>query len=311
MNLPGVQSDAVCFPPFHGFRREVYAVPIPFSCPSCRACFRLKDDRAGQMWTDPNQPPAEVKGTVERRWIMGGRFVQEAVNIECNGQRFEGLGVLGYDRAQKQYTTTRVCGLCGKVSQGLSSCDASGKKFTCATEECCPLTGQKVKGRDEVILESKDRIVTNVYKTINGQEMKVLEFVSIRRLHLDAGRGQARHLPGLACLFSTRASTPAAVRTSRCGTARPCRLLRIDALFRGRDQFREHPPAADQFLIRPHLDNPPLVEDQDAVGAAQRAQPVGDEDRGAVGIAHSQGALHQPLADVVQRRRRLVENQDR
>src|SRR5262245_9642706 len=30
-----------------------------------------------KFWTDPSQPPAELKGTIERKWIMDGRFIQE------------------------------------------------------------------------------------------------------------------------------------------------------------------------------------------------------------------------------------------
>src|SRR5262245_54307356 len=48
-----------------------------------------------RLWTDPSQPPAELKGTVERKWIMGGRFVQETVKGERDGKSFEGLGLLG------------------------------------------------------------------------------------------------------------------------------------------------------------------------------------------------------------------------
>jgi hypothetical protein len=134
-----------------------------------------------KLWTAPGQPPAEVKGTAERRWIMGGRFVQETVKGECDGKSFEGLGLLGYDNTAKKFTTVKACGLCGTIANRLSTCDASGSKFTCATEECCPLSGQKVNGRDETIIESNDRIVTNVFKTIDGKELKVMEIVSIRQ----------------------------------------------------------------------------------------------------------------------------------
>src|SRR5262245_33025417 len=30
-----------------------------------------------KLWTDPSQPPAELKGTIDRKWIMEGRFIQE------------------------------------------------------------------------------------------------------------------------------------------------------------------------------------------------------------------------------------------
>jgi hypothetical protein len=134
-----------------------------------------------KLWTNPSQPPAEAKGTVERKWIMGGRFVQESVKVECDGKSFEGLGLLGYDKAQKKFTTTRVCGLCGTVSHGLATCSESGRKFECTKEECCPITGQKVKGRDEIVIENNDKIVVNVFKTIEGKELKVMEIVTIRK----------------------------------------------------------------------------------------------------------------------------------
>jgi Protein of unknown function (DUF1579) len=134
-----------------------------------------------RFWTNPSQPPAELNGTVERKWIMGGRFIQESVKGEYHGKTFEGLGLLGYDNAQKKFTAVRVCGLCGTISHDLISCDGSGTRFVCATEECCPLSGQKVQGRNEILVESKDRIVTNIYKTIEGEEAKVMEIVSTRK----------------------------------------------------------------------------------------------------------------------------------
>jgi hypothetical protein len=36
-----------------------------------------------KFWTDASQPPAELKGTIERKWIMDGRFVQETARGEC------------------------------------------------------------------------------------------------------------------------------------------------------------------------------------------------------------------------------------
>src|SRR5262245_51840753 len=107
-----------------------------------------------KLWTDPSKPPAQATGTVKRKWIMGGRFVQETVKVECNGKTFEGLGLLGYDKAQKKFSVVRVCGLCGTISHGLASCTDSGTKFECSKEECCPLTGQKIKGRDVILIKS-------------------------------------------------------------------------------------------------------------------------------------------------------------
>jgi hypothetical protein len=136
-----------------------------------------------KLWTDPSQPPAELKGTIERKWIMDGRFVQETARGTCakTGKSFEGMGLLGYDAAQKKFTGVKACNLTGTLSSGLITCDSSGTRFECVKEECCPLTAQRIKARDEVVIESSDRIVVNLYKTINDREVKVGEIVSIRQ----------------------------------------------------------------------------------------------------------------------------------
>jgi len=134
-----------------------------------------------KLWTDPNQSPAQATGTAQRKWIMGGRFVQETVQINCNGKTFEGMGLVGYDQAQKKFTGVKVCGLCGTISHGLATCNSSGTKFECVKEECCPLSGQKIKGRDVITIENNDRIVVNVFKTFDGKEQKVMEIVSTRK----------------------------------------------------------------------------------------------------------------------------------
>jgi hypothetical protein len=136
-----------------------------------------------KFWTDPKQDPAELKGTIERKWIMEGRFVQETAHGKCarTGKTFEGMGLLGYDAAQKKFTCVKACELSGTISYGLVTCDSSGKRFECVKEEYCPLSGQKIKGRDEVVIENNDRIVVNVFKTIGDREVKVGELVSIRQ----------------------------------------------------------------------------------------------------------------------------------
>jgi hypothetical protein len=136
-----------------------------------------------KLWTDPNQPPAEMKGTIERQWIMGGRFIQETARGQCaqSGREFEGMGLLGYDAAQKKFTCTKACGLSGTVSSGLASCDSTGTRFESVREEHCPLAGQKVRIRDEVVIESNDRIVMTMYGTHDAREVKIAELVSTRQ----------------------------------------------------------------------------------------------------------------------------------
>jgi hypothetical protein len=136
-----------------------------------------------KLWTDPNQAPAELKGTIERKWLMDGRFVQETAHGTCpkTGKTFEGMGLLGYDAAQKKFTYVKLCSLAGTISSGPLTCNSSGTRFECVRDECCPLTAQKIKGRDEIVIDGNDRIVVNVFKTFGEREVKIGELVSVRQ----------------------------------------------------------------------------------------------------------------------------------
>jgi hypothetical protein len=133
-----------------------------------------------KLWTDPGQSPAVATGTAHREWIMGGRFVQETSKFEAGGKTFEGMGVLGYDAGQKKFTAVKVCGLCGNIAHNFAVANSAGTRFECSSEECCPITGQIVKGRTEVLVEGNDRIVVSHFNTINGKEIKTREIVSVR-----------------------------------------------------------------------------------------------------------------------------------
>ena len=63
--------------------------------------------------------------------------------------------------------------------------------------------------------------------------------------------------------------------------------------------------------MRPDLDDPPGIEDDQAVGAAERRQAVGDGDRGPAGDEPIDRRLDRHLRLRIDRRGRLVEDQDR
>ncbi len=62
--------------------------------------------------------------------------------------------------------------------------------------------------------------------------------------------------------------------------------------------------------MRAFLDDPIPGQHQDAVRMPHRRQPVGDDDRRPPLGQRQQRLLHRPLALVVERARRLVEDQD-
>jgi hypothetical protein len=140
-------------------------------------------DYTCKFWLDPSQPPMESKGTIERRLILGGRFLEERVTgTNFDGKPgFEGLSLIGYDNGRKKYTSTWNCNMGTGTCLGLGSADESGSKLTFQTEAYCPLQKKTIKGREEIRVEGSDKVVAESFVTENGKEVKMMELVSVRK----------------------------------------------------------------------------------------------------------------------------------
>lgn len=136
-----------------------------------------------QMWMAPGEMPIETKGAIEREWILGGRFLSEKIvgtSFDGKPGGFEGFGLIGYDNNSKKYTQTFVCSMGTGTSTGTGVADESGR-IVFQTECACPLTEDKVKGRDEIRIVSPDKVITETYQRIDGKEVKVMEIVAVRK----------------------------------------------------------------------------------------------------------------------------------
>jgi len=136
---------------------------------------------AVKMWMAPGQPPTESTCTAERKWILGGRFLQEEVSGRFMGQPFGGFGLTGYDNLRKKYTGVWTDTLTTALSTSQGTADASGKVITFTREDIDPVSGKPIKGRDVVTIEGKDKHSMVMYKVgPDGKEEKVMEIVFTR-----------------------------------------------------------------------------------------------------------------------------------
>lgn len=57
----------------------------------------------------PDQPPTTSKGVSRNRVVMGGRYLVQHFQLEeFMGEAFEGMGIMGFDRATGRYVTDWV-----------------------------------------------------------------------------------------------------------------------------------------------------------------------------------------------------------
>ena len=135
-----------------------------------------------QFWMSPDQPPMKMKGTATRKWIMGGRFLQDDVaNDAAGGMPFQGLGLTGYDNHLQKYVGTWVDSMTTSIMHSVGEASADGKTFTFHHEDYDPMLGQKVKSRDVTRITGPDSNTAEFYRTVGGKETKAGEIHFTRK----------------------------------------------------------------------------------------------------------------------------------
>lgn len=135
-----------------------------------------------KYWFTPEAPPEESTGSVDRKWILGGRFVSEDYRGTAMGQPFSGFGLMGYDNIQKKYDTVWIDTMGTGVFTQSGSCDDSGKNFTFSGKNLNPMTGQKEWGKTTLKIINNDKHVLKMFeKGTDGKDFLKLEIVATRK----------------------------------------------------------------------------------------------------------------------------------
>ena len=136
-----------------------------------------------KLYLDPSKGPEESTGTMERKMIMGGRFLQERFEGKVFGQPFYGMGIIGYDPAKKKFTMVWVDSMSTNTVLNYGDYDAAKKTFTFTGDEIDPMTGKKMKTRDVFKLVGTDEQHTEMFRQYEGdaKEFKMLDITMKRK----------------------------------------------------------------------------------------------------------------------------------
>jgi hypothetical protein len=136
---------------------------------------------SAKMWMKPGDEPLEMSGKSTRKWILGGRFLHDEVESEKPIAGFKGIGLMGYDKVQKKYTTVWVDSMTTSIATSLGTADKEGKVFTYEGEMLDPVTGKSIKGHDVIRIVDRDKHVMEMYKVVSGKKIKVMEMTCVRK----------------------------------------------------------------------------------------------------------------------------------
>ena len=142
-----------------------------------------KWNTVSKFWmAGPDAPPSVSKGEAELKYIMGGRFLSQDASGQMFGQKFTGMGIIGYDNFKKKFTSMWIdsAGTAMYTSEGTKSKD--GATFTFHGKMDDPVTGQrdsKVKTVWRIV--NKDKHVFTMFGTKDGKEVTMGELIYTRK----------------------------------------------------------------------------------------------------------------------------------
>ena len=98
-----------------------------------------------RSWMEPGSKPEMSTGTSSLFWTLDGRFLEQKFKGDWAGEKFDGLGFIGYDNLKKQYVSFWLDSMSTGVSHATGKYDPTTKTIKDTGTFSCPMTREKKK----------------------------------------------------------------------------------------------------------------------------------------------------------------------
>lgn len=114
-------------------------------------------DTSTRVFADLGSRPVEVDGSVEKSWVLGGRFIREDLaGIGTDDLPYMGLGFIGYDAIRCVYQSVWMSTGSTAMSTATGTIDPAGKVIVLIGEEIDHARRAPRRFRAELRIESAD-----------------------------------------------------------------------------------------------------------------------------------------------------------
>ena len=133
-----------------------------------------KFDAECTMVMGPGQEQKSA-GVSTNEMVLGGRFLHQSFEGTFMGDKFQGIGLTGFDNQKQKYIGTWMDSMGTMMMVMEGTADASGKVITTTATMQDPGTGQVVTTRQVVTIVSNDKHTFDMYMPgPDGKEMKCM-----------------------------------------------------------------------------------------------------------------------------------------
>jgi hypothetical protein len=121
----------------------------------------------------------EETGTLDVRSSMDGRFFIEEAKTRFFGQRFEWIGIHGYDTQAKRYVSSWIDNLSTQIDSMTGRWSDLTRTLTYSGEADHPVEGKTVIGWSIALADDRMRVA--MYEGVGAKRVKVMELDARRR----------------------------------------------------------------------------------------------------------------------------------
>jgi hypothetical protein len=97
-----------------------------------------------RMWMEDGAEPMESTGTIDRRWVLNGRFLEEKVTATSTFGDFNGIGYLGYNNLDGRYEFVWLEDMSTGMMHGTGTFDPDNNTFRWSSSHRDPITGHTI-----------------------------------------------------------------------------------------------------------------------------------------------------------------------
>jgi hypothetical protein len=127
-------------------------------------------------WMAPGQQPMTSTATCTNTMIMGGRYQQSMNKGDMMGMPFEGMGLLGYDNAEKVFTYTWIDNMGTGTMTMKGTWDDATKSINFTGMMVEPMTGKEIPVKETFSITDDNHQVLQMFVAgPDGKDFKSME----------------------------------------------------------------------------------------------------------------------------------------
>jgi hypothetical protein len=133
------------------------------------------------LWSDPAQPPQIYDVSCTNEMILGGRYLKTTSKGTMMGMPFEGMMLMGYDNAKKEFTSVWYDNFGTGTTVATGTYNDEDSTLTLTGTMVDPASGNDIKYRETIKFIDNDNQILAMYVMQDDKEFKNMEQVMTRK----------------------------------------------------------------------------------------------------------------------------------